>query len=226
MSFSKRKTDLFMSRVTPYSPVSLRHNDATSMLRTSQRCPTSDVLFQRPSFLLKRENMCLWSHLSWQNSVSASKIIFCHWERSHAVHDSLPDGCRRIGRESAIRTYRNAVWWFSEEPASLPNLLQTELGKGQVSSDENPHKNNNESVQLHIHMWANIFSVSSEQKQTEPKMADSHPCDVLASQRPNLLLIYQLSFSPKHCSHWVQRRFHQGWVPNRWQYSCVDYPIT
>ncbi|KAJ8397010.1 hypothetical protein AAFF_G00010640 [Aldrovandia affinis] len=59
---------------------------------------------------------------------------------------------------------------------SLKNLHQLlslrllpELGKGQVSSDETPSKTHDESVRLNVHLRANIFSVNSEQKQTENK---------------------------------------------------------
>lgn len=54
-----------------WSSIFLRNNDAASVLHTSWCCPMSNP----PAFQLKRGNMCLWSHLLQQNSVSASKIF-------------------------------------------------------------------------------------------------------------------------------------------------------
>lgn len=45
---------------------------------------------------------CLWSHLSLQNSVSTFEIFLSLRRKSHC--GSVFNGCRRSGRESAIRT--------------------------------------------------------------------------------------------------------------------------
>lgn len=72
--------------VNAFMCICLFETHYVTLIHTSPRCLKSNALFQRPTFLLKIGSMCLWSHFSWQNSVSASKIFLplrkkssCSW---------------------------------------------------------------------------------------------------------------------------------------------------
>lgn len=152
-------------------PVKLHLFETTVQFqKCTQLHAVRNVLFQRTIFLLKGGNMCLWSHLSRQNSTSAFKTFLSLRKNSSCFR--LPSWWMQKGKQ-----LRLAVWKLAEEKLlSLPDFYHSlENAKCPLMRHQTNRKM---SLFGWKYTWANISSVNYDKKQNEKQTADAflwHP---------------------------------------------------